>query len=316
MNSKRGQRLRAIRLSAVLLVTGALAGCGTGAREPGPVIDAQLARSSSTAQAAYEQGMLQQAARLYEQSLTRARAMDNAVEIGNAAYNLAVCCIALQQPDRARQYLREAKAEFARAGINLADVLMVECKLARQQQDSATAMKLADQILTDPRSSPTAAHRLQVHVLKGQMACDRQDLAAAQVELRAAEVLGAGASPSLRAEVAHLDGRVAMSEGRVAEAAAAFDRQADLHQQAGQYGSMSGALMRAGRAHLASDHPQLAADRLFRSARSAWAQGRTDHASELAGEALAIEGITDDKLGVHIKSLLVEIKESASTAED
>ena len=73
-----------IRLDLGLAVGALLAaGCASTAPEPRVAVDGELARASASAATAFEQGLLEQAARLYDVALRRARMMDRPLQIGN-----------------------------------------------------------------------------------------------------------------------------------------------------------------------------------------------------------------------------------------
>ena len=114
---------------ALTLLT--LVGCATSPTSTVPPKDKELSRTSHLARAAFEDGATAQAIDLYRKALNRAIAMDDATEIGNAAYNLALCHIILGQLDQASASLAEAKADVKRSGSNPADVLLLEATVAQ-----------------------------------------------------------------------------------------------------------------------------------------------------------------------------------------
>ncbi len=67
-----------------------LAGCATSRTVTVPPKDKELSRTSNIARAAFEDGATARAIDLYGKALNRAHAMDDATEIGDTAYNLAV----------------------------------------------------------------------------------------------------------------------------------------------------------------------------------------------------------------------------------
>ena len=165
---------------AVTLLT--LVGCAT--RPTAPPKDKELSQASNLAQAAFEDGATARAIDLYSKALNRAIAMDDATEIGNAAYNLALCQILLGQLDQASAVLVEAKAAFQRRGNNPADVLLLEATLAQRQGKLEQALSLADQVLS---ASPDESHRFQAALLKGTIACAQDDPARARAALAEAD---------------------------------------------------------------------------------------------------------------------------------
>jgi tetratricopeptide (TPR) repeat protein len=244
-----------------------LAGCAT--PPTAPPRDKELSRTSDLARAAFEAGATAKAIDLYREALNRAHAMDDATEIGNAAYNLALCQIILGQLDQASALLVEAKAAFQRSGSNPADVLLLEATIAQRQGKLEQALSLADQVLS---ASPDKNDLFQATLLKGTIACQQDDPARARTALAEADKHHVPNAPLLAARE-RLAGNIFLLEGNPAEAAAAFDRAAALFQKAKHYRDMALTLRRAGEAYREAGDTQRAEDRLFRAKRSLAAQG-------------------------------------------
>lgn len=266
-----------------------LMGCASPKPLPTSRRDADLAQMTRIARAAFERGSIPQAIALYERALKRARMLDEATEIGNAAYNLAVCLTMTGQYDRARELLREAASEFRRAKQNLADVWLLEAKVVYKQGQRAEALSLAERVLTDPASTPSRSHRVQVAVLQGNIAFDDGDAALAKRALaRAQQEMQAVSNYALQAETVRLAGSIDLLEEKTDAAAVAFDREAGLWQQAGRYPEMARALGRAGKAYRAAGRKGSGAERFFRAARSSWARGEREVALYYIQEAASL----------------------------
>ncbi len=250
---------------ALTLLT--LVGCATPPTVPRK--DKELSRTSDLARTAFEDGATARAIDLYRKAMNRARAMDDATEIGNAAYNLALCQIILGQLDQASVSLVEARAAFQRSGSNPADVLLLEATLAQRQGKLEQALSLADQVLS---ASSDESHRFQAILLKGTIACRQDDPARARMALAEADQHHI-ANAALLAARERLAGNIFMREGNPADAAAAFDRAVALFQKAKHYRDMALTLRRAGEAYREAGDTQRAEDRLFRAERSLAAQG-------------------------------------------
>ncbi len=244
-----------------------LAGCAT--PPTAPPKDKELSRTSDLARAALEDGATAKAIDLYREALNRAHAMDDATEIGNAAYNLALCQIILGQLDQASVSLVQAKAAFERSGSNPADVLLLEATVAQRQGKLEQALLLADQVVS---ASPDENDLFQATLLKGTIACQQYDPARAKAALAEADKHHV-ANAALLAARERLAGNIFLLEGNPAEAAAAFDRAAALFQKANHYRDMALTLRRAGEAYREAGDTQRAQDRLFRAKRSLAAQG-------------------------------------------
>ncbi len=244
-----------------------LAGCAT--RPTTPPKDKELSRTGDLARAAFEDGATAKAIDLYREALNRAHAMDDATEIGNATYNLALCHILLGQLDQANALLAEAKAAFTRRGSNPADVLLLEATVAQRQGKLEQALSLADQVLA---ASSDEGDLFQATLLQGTIACDQNDPALARTALGKADKHRV-TNTALLAARERLAGNIFLLERNPAEAAAALDRAAALFQKAKHYRDMALTLRRAGEAYREAGDTQRAEDRLFRAQRSLAAQG-------------------------------------------
>jgi tetratricopeptide (TPR) repeat protein len=259
-----------MRRLLVVLTLLTLVGCATSPTATVPPKDGELSRASDRARAAFEDGATAKAIDLYTRALDRARAMDDATEIGNTAYNLALCHILVGQLDQASASLAEAKVAFERDGGNPADVLLLEATIAQRQGNLDQALSLADEVLS---ASPDESHRFQVALLKGTIACGQDDPVRAKAALVEADQHHV-TNAALLAARERLVGNIFLLENNPAEAAVAFDRAAALFQVAKHYRDMAITLRRAGEAYREAGDTQRAEDRLSRAARSLAAQGQ------------------------------------------
>jgi tetratricopeptide (TPR) repeat protein len=296
------QRSWDITIRASLFVVAAaglvlLAGCASGPKiAPAPPPDVEYVNAIEAAESSYSRGLMVDAASLYRRALTRARAMDNPALIGEAAYDLAACEMTIGDYKLASQLLDEAHDEMLRNGDNIADVLLVEAKVARLDHHPDLALQLCGQVLTAPGSKPTDAHRCQIHILRGQIACSAGNLTTAQSELaEAKKLIGAAPAPARSAGLENLAATINERSGKPALAAAGFDREAALYREAGLYRDMVRALGRAGAAYAAAAQFQAAGDRSFRAARSAFAQGDKTVARPYLDAAIAAAGKAADE---------------------
>jgi len=258
--------MRRLFIAPTLLTLG---GCATSSTLTVPPEDKQLSRTSNLARAAFEDGATAKALDLYRKALNRARVMDEATEIGNAAYNLALCHIILGQLDQASAALAEAKAAFERSESNPVDVLLLEATVAQRQGKLEQALSLADQVLS---ASPDENDLVQATLLKGTIACGQDDPARARTALVEVDQYHV-TNVVLLAARERLAGSIFLLERNPAEAATAFDRAATLFQEARHYRDMALTLRRAGEAYRKAGEAQHAEDRLFRAERSLTAQG-------------------------------------------
>ena len=281
-------QLRCLSHSLLLLFICVAAGCGT----PPPVttsVDAELDRSNSAARAAYERGALSEAATLYEQALSRSRAMDDPQEVADAAYNLAACLMGFNDLDRARLLLHEAEWELAKITKNADDVLLLEAKIARQQGKNAEALSLTDRLISQPRRKGEPGPPVGVDLLRGRLALDRHDVGAAIREWGAASAANAahkGKRDDLAtAGIFGLTAEIGIEQKMPGPAATAFEMQALMLEAAADYSGMGMALGHAGTAYLAAGARAPAADRLYRAARCLFSLGNTVQATKFLNTA-------------------------------
>lgn len=277
----------------------------------------ELSRVTTTARTAYEQGSASQAARLYVRALKMARVQDDPVEIGNNAYNLAACLIAIGEYDGARNLLQEAKREFERVKRPVTMILFLDAKAARLQGNADEALALADQVLALLKEGDGGTYPLQVFLLKTQIACDRGDVAVSKAEFANAqkELKGAG-DVILKADASGIAGRIALLENDPAHAAQEYDRQADYYKRAGKYHDMAVSLGSAGQAYLDANILLPSVDRFYRSARSLYAQGDELTALKMIESALASgEKAGDQDSLLRTKALFDEIKKQVEDSQ-
>ncbi len=252
-----------VHVLALVLLTG----CASH-RATAPRVDTELARDSSLARAAFDNGAVAKAVDLYGQALKRATAMDDAAAISSAAYNLALCQVILGQLDQASATLADAESALRRSGENPADVWLLEATIAERRGQWEQALALTKQVLS---ASPEESHRFQAELLQGRVAFQQGDLAQAKAALAETSKHRIG-NPTLLAAQDQLAGDIFLREGNPAAASRAFDRAASLFRQGTHYQDMATALYRAGQAYQQAGDTPRAEDRLMRAQRSLAAQ--------------------------------------------
>ena len=271
--------------------------------------DPMIVQLSTTARKAFEAGEIPNAVVMYRRALDRARAMDNAREIGRNAYNLASGLIALEEWDEIPALLQEAERETKRAGDDAGPILLLAAETQMLERNWPGAEATIDRLETMEISNDV---RGQAYVLRARIACERKDAVRADAFLkRARGYLNKQPEPGLAAAISEVSGHIAMLEERWADAAKAFDRQAAWLQKSGRLPEMADALEAAGKNHLVAGDTVAASDRFYRSARSLMAQGNYLDALrvvELAVQAAGPE-TTDDE-GAAIARLFEEIRDT------
>lgn len=295
-------------LMGVVLAVVILSGCST--TKPVRVVDPEVATFADLAREAYDKSNFGQAVKLYGRALARARAADDALEIGNNAYNMAACLIALERYADARIPLREAAREFERIGVEISAAELLDAKAARLDGKPDEAQQIADRVLAELKPGENAAYRAQALLVRAQVACDRRDAAAARAEVELAKrEMKKLRNPYLEAAIHGVLGRVALIEEAPAVAAAEFDLEAGLCRGAGKYRDMAMALGRAGQAFGEADQASVSADRYHRAARSLFAQGDELAALKMVESALkAAEKAGDQDAILRTVALFDEIR--------
>ena len=287
-----------VALSPCLLVL-LTAGCFNTPLPTGPPRDAVLTNAMTSGRLAFERGLNAEAVVLCRQALDRAREMDDAAAIADASYNLAAALVRAGDYAGAATALLESEAEARRAGGKLADVLLLRARVARLDRSPSEAVALADLVLTDRASRPTSAHRVQAHVLKGEVAAEEGNWPVAEQQARLARNAlgrtGDTVNPALLAGVVGLRGRIARGRGNLGEAARLFDRQADLLRRAHLYRDMADATADSAQAWTSLGRPDEAGPRFYRAARAAAAQGDAAGARSLLVRASDAAGAARDE---------------------
>lgn len=291
---------------AVLALALALAGCAT-TPTPTERPDPNLAQFVSSAAQAFRLGSYERAARFYQLALQRARAMDDAAEVGKQAYNLAACLLLAERPSEALPLLDEAEAAFARIRRDRGPVLLLRARALRAigKPDEARA---EIQRLVESRT-PTAI-QCQGWLLYGQLACDAADASEAALALARARALLSD-DPALRAGVAGLAGRLALLNEKPADAGLEFDKESEYLRRAGRFRDMAESLARAGAAYLKSGARDAAANRYYRAARSWQGQGDPVRALRALEQLLSAAGPdSTDVWTPALEALFREIKQT------
>ncbi len=303
------------RRGLLALVIGLTVSCAAPPQKPrAPAAESQVTQAFAVARRAYEQGDFAQAQALYRQALTRARAIDHAALAADAAYNLAVSEIALQNYDAAEQLLREAGYDAARASTDTIEPLLLRAKVAVLRGRPTEAIALANQVIASG-AAPELRH--QATLLRGQIHAESGDLAAARADLRAAAPLNASSAaalaPALAADAKKLEGTIARHNGDSVAAAQLFDAEAELLRAALRYRDMAHALARAADAYLMAGNAAPAAERFFLAARSLDGLGDATAARKHLESSLAAAPRAGDAgASARARALLDEISRRAA----
>lgn len=316
MNLKRdsGCRLkadrRALRLTGPLAVAVTILFSGCGAPPRMVRLDPMVKREAASAETSIASGSWEKAATHYSMALRRARQMDDPVQIAAQAYGLAACRAQAGDYDAARVLIDEGLSEARRAGASTQALVLLRIRVARLQKclDEAQAMAMESVQTAEKAGDKMFVARLRV--MLAQIACEKGDSARALAELKAARLLlvKLPADDALLAEASVVQAGVNRADRQYRDAAGQYDEAARLLRGAGRFGDMALVLEDAARAWADAGEPGLAADRWYRSARSALAAGQVEHAGGLIkkGIPLAIQA-GDKALQTALERLQTEI---------
>jgi hypothetical protein len=271
-----------VRAVLLLLLPVLLAACGGGAAPSGPPADETLERETRAGRLAYDLERPDEAVARYRAALTRAQERDDLGAIGDIGYNLAVAELGANRNDRALADARATRAELERRGAKPSPALLLaEATALYRLHKAAEADALAARVagLGDAEAAARATF------LRGLIADERNDrdgLAAAAAALAAATV------PSLQADGAELDARLALRAGDLARARQRALRAAQLRQDTLDYRGLARALALAGEAARRRGESGEAADLFLRAGRSALAQDDKEAARPWLKAAIAL----------------------------
>ncbi len=258
-----------------------LLGCAT----PAPVdpVDSELERKASAARNAFERGDISRSADLYIEALMRSREIGKAEYIATHAYNVALCHVLLGGYDRALEFLRQARYEMDRAGMNTASAHLVEAE-AHLAMGSAEAAGNAAEAALEEALLPE--YRAQAHLLLAVLHLNEGDAGEARSEYRRARRYSPQSPLPVQARVEEMLARIAMADGNYQEAAVAYDRVAELFKAGGLYADMAMSWAKAGESYEAMNEDAAAGYRYFLAARSMYGMGETVESLKLVKRAI------------------------------
>lgn len=238
--------------------------------------DERLEQLNNSARAAFGQGAVSQAEKLYERVLMRAYIRDDLPAIVDAKYNLGVCRLRLRHYESALATALSAERDAVGIGDRpLADILLMEAQILYRMGKEDDAWDISEKLIKRIRLIPQETSAM-LHALRGRIACKSGEIHTAREELGA---MGEVNADQLLAERAELIGCIALKGGNFQKASRAFDDAAAFHRKAMHYALMAEALAHAGKAYKQSGEPGTAANRFLRAGRSAQLQ-------EMAQEAV------------------------------
>lgn len=292
---------------------------------------ASVVRSSDDGAESLAEGDTRAAIRSFRRAVHRAWASDDPYHAGTNAYNLAAALFAhedhAQHPSDALNWLIDARVELKRAGTSAGNTYLLESKIAQAEGRVDDAMRmirlascsappcektehdapsecgrsklacvpwLGDKLEERKKFAQCADdYRAQVHLARSRMAAGSFELALASGHLAEAKHLAEDVcGDELRAEIHHATALIEMARGKFLSAAAHFDCEAKAWRLAGTYRKVPDALQLAAAAYQQVDRFDLASDRLCRSARCLFAQGKLQRSWEAVQQAFTFAELT------------------------
>lgn len=303
-----GNRIQGSEFGAGAWVLTLLLAAGCAAPRPAQFTDADWVAHATTGRGAYERGDFRRGAEAYGRAEARAKALDDADALAVAAASRAVCLLADGRAAEALAGVDDALADARTSKGRRAELQALGARAALALEKPEEALARTGEAL---KLEPSPALRAQALLAQSAAELARGDPGAAE------QALAAGLSAkdwerlpiSLRAEHTARRAEIAAAENRAAEAAAGQDAAAALWRAAGRLPEMARALAAAGRQAKASGDLAAACDRLYRSARSLWAQGLQPEAVRVLEEGVACaEELKDEAAGKRMAELFVTFK--------
>ena len=309
------RRSRFIALLALAL----LGGCRSSSPQPTEAIAGAIRYSGDGAES-LATGNTHSAIRSFRRAIHRSWASDDPFHAGTNAYNLAAALFANEDHESALCWLIDARVELHRAGASAGNTYLLEAKIAQAEgriADAGSMIALAS-CSAPPCSEPAQDqpvacrpsklacvpwlgakleerkaigqcaddYQAQVHLARSRLAAESYQLALASQHLGRAKLLAKDVcSSELRAEIHHATALIELAHGSYLNAAVHFDREADAWRVAGTYRKIPDVLQLAAAAYLQIERFDLASDRLCRSARCLFAQGKYHRSWDVVQQA-------------------------------
>lgn len=300
---------RSVLAAVLCLAAAGLAACGGTATPPPEPPDKQLASDQKLARFALERGQYDQSVTLYQRTLDRAYARDEAAVIAQVGYESAVALLRSGEAANAAARARGVREELLRRGVTpQPELLLTEAVALYAAGDALAADSAAEAAAGAASASPDSeAVTVRAAHVRGMIAADRTDAAALSQAIAAmSEPKAAG----LRADKMELTGRRSLLQGDAVAAEALFLETADLRRESDDYVGVARATAFAGAAAEAAGQPQAAADLYMRAGRSAANLDRPEDAEAWLRQAERIAARTGQS------DLLTAVRRELSALND
>lgn len=295
--------MRSVRIFGLLLFIGGCASSPDPATQPMP--DQALVAAQRMARFAFDSGEPEQAVEIYRRVLAQAYARSDCTAILDARYNLAVSLMTDGRYPEATVLVEQAKADLASAHRPApADLLLLEATLNYRGGLLGEAWQVTETILNAPEDHSTAIFA-RTHYLRGLIGDQSDNLAAMRQAIGA---MGQPENAILKADLAELQGRLAIREGQWDAAVSALDQSARLRRGHLAYRGMAASLALAADASLRAGQIEPAAVRFLQAGRSAARRHDRVYADRWLTQAVSLfDQLGNDVLADEAFALLAEI---------
>ncbi|MEZ6092361.1 MAG: tetratricopeptide repeat protein [Pirellulaceae bacterium] len=288
-------------------------------------IDPQLADYYEEASEAYAEGYLDEALQEYRKVIQRAWAMDDPVEAGNAAYNIAAVMTSMSRIPEAKDWLVDARVELYRAGKSAGNTWLLEASIAQNQGRFDEAARLIQRAAcSDPpcdaddheclcgphdpceesciakipcvgekyvehkqQADCEATFQVQIYLARAKWFAEQYEIAKAKSNFRAAcELAQEICDYNLQADLQRTAAMIHLACGDYLQAGWHLDMEAKNLRLAGTYREIPATLELAAAAYEQAERKALTADRLCRVARIWYGRGNINRAWSYVKEAI------------------------------
>ena len=294
-------------LPATIALTASLVGACSASRAPSTPQDAILNLHSQAASSALELERSEEAIEQYRRAFERAIARDDAGDIGDYGYDLAVAQLDANQPKQALASVGRTKTELARRGApSFAALDLAEATAYYRIGDK----EASDRLASKAEAGGDAAAAARAAYLRGLIADDDDN---AEGLDQAVARLANPTSTDQQADAAELIARQQIRQGEFNGAATAAEHAADLRRDILDYRGMARALSVAAYAEQRGGDAEAASSLYIRAGQSAAALG--DSASARSWLRRGMTLTKDSSLQEAAKISLASLKASPAPAD-
>ena len=251
--------------------------------------------------------------------------MDDPVESGNGAYNLAACMVSSSRIPEAKDWLVDARVELSRARMSQGNVWLMEAKIAQDrgrfdeasiylrraacssvpcdeeeclcapgdpcEQGCAAQIPCVGKHITEKAEERDCedGYKAQVHLGRARWYAEQYDLANARCHFaQACELAEHVCDYALQAQLQNVAAMIQLACGKHLSAGWHLDMEAKNHRLALNYREIPGTLELAAAAYEQAGRLDLASDRLTRTARIYFGRGEVQRSWQYVKRAVPI----------------------------